>query len=289
MFHEKGGFDVIIANPPYVGEKGHKELFEPIKRCSLKEFYQGKMDLLYFFFHLALNLLKDNGYCSFITTNYYITALGGKLLRKDFKNRAILKELINFNELKIFESALGQHNLITMLQKGTNKESKCRLVNVNRKGFLDNSFYNIVGGNDTETNYNLIKQENLYEGQENYIRLFKEDENSTLSIILNKIKTNNDVLGNICRVNNGVHTEADYLTAKKFPIRDDKEKNIGDGIYVLDKNNCSDLDTIGKINKNEKMYLKPFFKNSDIKKYYTNTINNKYLIYINKKEDDINK
>ena len=27
---KKGGFDVIIGNPPYVGEKGHSEVFETL-------------------------------------------------------------------------------------------------------------------------------------------------------------------------------------------------------------------------------------------------------------------
>lgn len=283
-----GGFDVVIANPPYVGEKGHKELFEPIKKCSLKEFYLGKMDLFYFFFHLALNLLKNKGQCAFITTNYYITALGAKYLRRDFKERAILKELINFNELKIFESALGQHNLITILQKGHNPDVLCKLVNVSRKGFLDNSFDNIVAGTDKETNYQFLKQSELYEGTENYIRIFKEDENSELSIILDKIKSNNDILGNICKINNGVHTEADYLTAKKFPFRNNLQKEIGDGIYVLNSEKQSDFHVLNTISSNERYYLKPFFKNSDIKKFMTNNQTTKKLIYINKQTDDIN-
>ncbi|MDR3094563.1 MAG: hypothetical protein LBU62_08000, partial [Bacteroidales bacterium] len=44
MFAVKDGFDVVVGNPPYVGEKGHKETFEPIKNSWLQEFYQGKMD-----------------------------------------------------------------------------------------------------------------------------------------------------------------------------------------------------------------------------------------------------
>lgn len=290
FFHEvfkNGGFDIVIANPPYVGEKGHKELFDPIKKCSLKEFYLGKMDLFYFFFHLALNILKTNGCCSFITTNYYITALGARNLRADFKRRATLDELINFNEMKIFESALGQHNLITMLTKSNNPDKLCKLVNVNRKGFMDNNFDNIVAGKDTETTYNNIPQKDLYEGEENYIRLSKEDENSELSIILNKIKNTNAILGNICNINNGVHTEADYLTAKKYPLRDNVDKNIGDGIYVLDSKNEHDKNILKQCSIKEKTYLKPFFKNSDIRRFITNINSQKKLIYINKKFDNI--
>lgn len=264
FFHEafkNGGFDIVIANPPYVGEKGHKELFEPIKKCSLKEFYLGKMDLFYFFFHLALNILKTNGCCSFITTNYYITALGARNLRADFKRRATLDELINFNEMKIFESALGQHNLITMLTKSNNPDKLCKLVNVNRKGFMDNNFDNIVAGKDTETTYNNIPQKDLYEGEENYIRLSKEDENSELSIILNKIKNNNEALGNICNVNTGIFTACDSVFIDN--IENYKQKFIPNNL--------------------EKSLLKPLFKNSDIKRYYTINQVKKLLIYHHEK------
>lgn len=279
---KKGGFDVIIANPPYVGEKGHKELFEPIKQCSLKEFYLGKMDLFYFFFHLALNLLKPNGQCAFITTNYYITALGGRLLRRDFKERAILKELINFNELKIFESALGQHNLITMLQKGYNNQAKCNLINVNKKGFLDNTFNDIVSGIDEQTSYNTIPQNELYEGKENYIRLAKEDENSELSIILNKIKSNNNMLGNICNVNAGIMGGCDFITPKNiiYTSQLDAEQNdiqVTDGVFVLDMFNNRDTIILNQLCNTS--VLKSFYKNSDIFKFKSSSNSTKKIIF----------
>lgn len=276
FFHEvfkNGGFDIVIANPPYVGEKGHKELFEPIKKCSLKEFYLGKMDLFYFFFHLALNILKPNGCCSFITTNYYITALGARNLRADFKHRATLDELINFNEMKIFESALGQHNLITMLTKSNNPDKLCKLVNVNRKGFMDNNFDNIVAGKDSETLYNYISQKDLYEGNENYIRIFKEEENSELTIILDKIKFGNEVLGNICSVNNGVFSGCDTLNEKK-KNKYNIDKNIGDGVFTITLKEYSQLLPL----EEEKSIIKKLYKNSDIHKYWCNNENELYLI-----------
>lgn len=284
---KKGGFDVVIANPPYIGEKGHKDIFEPVKHSFLKNFYLGKMDFFYFFFHLSLNILNKKGICSFITTNYYITALGAKKLRKDFKERATLKNLINFNELKIFESALGQHNLITILQKGYNENERCNISNIYKKGILDNSFSSIINQDDKDTIYSSINQKDLYETEENYIRLTKEETNTVLSIILNKIKNNNDVLGNIAEINNGVHTEADYLSKKKFNLRNNKNKKIGDGIYVLNKENKEDNNVIKNCDKKEQKHLKNFFKNSDIYKYFTNISTDKKLIYIDKKFDNI--
>ena len=76
VFSEKGGFDIVLGNPPYIGEKGHKELFQPVKNANLGKYYLGKMDYFYFFFHLALNLARTKGLIAFITTNYYPTATG---------------------------------------------------------------------------------------------------------------------------------------------------------------------------------------------------------------------
>lgn len=100
-------FDAVICNPPYVGEKGHKELFREIRNSGLRDFYQGKMDLFYFFFHLALNHTDNGGIITFITTNYFPTAQGARILRNDLKARATVLEIVNFNELRILNLHLG--------------------------------------------------------------------------------------------------------------------------------------------------------------------------------------
>ena len=75
------------------------------------------MDLFYYFSYIGIDILKRKGILNFITTNYFVTADGAVKLRIDFKSRTQLIKLINFNELRIFETALGQHNLITLLSK----------------------------------------------------------------------------------------------------------------------------------------------------------------------------
>jgi len=94
---------------------------------------------------------------------------------------------------------------------------------------------------------------------------------------------------NFCDINNGIHTEADYLSQRKFEQRNDKNAIVGDGIYVLDRGNENDIYWINQIEKSpkEREYLKPFYKNSDVGKYWTNTNTQKRVIYINKREDDI--
>ena len=58
VFRDNGGFDIVIGNPPYVGEKGNKEIFREIAVTSLgQRFQRGKMDLFYYLFHLGLRIL----------------------------------------------------------------------------------------------------------------------------------------------------------------------------------------------------------------------------------------
>ena len=112
-------FDYVCSNPPYIGEKGHKELF----RTTLdhypywQDFYQGKMDYLYFFIILGLSKLKEGGKLGFITTSYWPTADGATKLRKFILDNTLIQTIVDFGETKIFEGAPGQHNMVFVLEK----------------------------------------------------------------------------------------------------------------------------------------------------------------------------
>jgi adenine-specific DNA-methyltransferase len=280
IFQENGGFDICIANPPYIGEKEHKEIFKSLAQTELgRKFYQGRMDLFYFFFHLAIDLGKINSQISFITTNYYLTATYAKKLRQDFRERTIIKKLINFNELKIFKSALGQHNIITILEKGQNKNSIAQTCFTRRQdiatpGILQKILYS----KDTETDYFEVAQKDLYDGDELYIRIMGgvKNLNNPFHKILDKVQKQGDSLGIICNINQGIISGADKVS-KSMLLKLHLKENLGDGIFVLDD---SEIDKLN-LNQQDAKILKPWFKNSDIKKYYTNIKTHKRVIYNN--------
>jgi len=286
VFHEKGGFDVVIANPPYVGEKGHKEMFREIRQGILSKFYQGKMDLFYFFFHLALNIGRHKAHIAFITTNYYPTATGARKLRQDFKERAIFKKLINFNELKIFEG-LGEHNMITILQKDNEQNAIAETCITERQGDASlEVLHKIFDGTDDKTKYYKISQNDIYDGEEYYIRLMGSSEisNTPVQVILDKIKIQGVNLGDICNVNQGIVTGADRVSQKhinKYSIN----AKVGDGIFVLSDKEVEEL----KLTVEEKNLLKPWFKNSNILRYYTRNKTEEYVIYLDGgyREEDV--
>ena len=192
---DKEGFDIVIGNPPYIGEKGHKEIFQPVKAdIHLGQYYLGKMDYFYFFFHLAFNMLSPSGVTTFITTNYYPTALGARRLRADIKDRMNIKTLFNLGELRLFENAPGQHNMISSFAK-VKDGCKCQVIDVHKKGALNPlMFTSIISRKDEDTAYADVAQEDLYDGEENYIRLQNSSGDNPLSSLLDKIQLRNNTL-----------------------------------------------------------------------------------------------
>ena len=277
----KGGFDVVIANPPYIGEKGNKELFRPVKERKLKNFYKGKMDYFYFFFHLALNLVKDKGQIAFITTNYYVTATGAPKLRRDFKERSIVRKLIDFNELKIFETAKGQHNMVTILSKGRDESHEAETVITAQTGIATPAMLQaVMTGTDNETKFYRKAQVHHRGGPELYIRLAGDSENSTNSIerVLDGIKEQSASLGTIFNVNQGIVTSADKVTPKHLDNYS-LDANKGDGIFILSQKEVTSL----SLNEEDSKILKPWYKNSDARRYFTGDKTNQFLIFADKR------
>lgn len=292
VFQDKGGFDVVIANPPYVGEKGHKDIFRDIRQGNLAPYYQRKMDLFYFFFHLALNLSKDKAVIGFISTNYYLTATGALTLREDLKKRSEIINLINFNELKIFESATGQHNIITILRKTSDKSILASNLITHKEGVATPELFSeILTGNDDNTSYYNVPQEKLFDRKESYIRLAgtQNTQYNPLQSVLNKTDIGT-YLGGMSFINMGVQSGADVVgkklldrviqlkyVNKKYLV--ENEIDVGTPIYVVDRKFKI------KLPKKERKILKKFVKNSNIKKYHIITSDQLYYIYADSQVD----
>jgi adenine-specific DNA-methyltransferase len=275
MFGIKDGFDIVIGNPPYIGESRHKYIFEQYKQSVLgKRFYIGKMDIFYFFFHIGLDLLKNSGFLTLITTNYYLTADGAVNLRKDLYERTNIIKLINFNEYKIFMSALGQHNMITQVQRiDKPKEFITQQIFVKYKGNPDTeTTKTILNGTNEKSVYNTISRKDLFNGAYLYIRFASEKSN--IDIVLNKMASIGIPLTNIFQTNQGVVPGAMFFTdklAKDFPKIKAKTHTP---IFIFPKGELQ------KINDgNQADFIKPFFKNSDIHRYVTEIKTHKELLY----------
>ena len=100
---EKGGFDVIIGNPPYV----RQELFKEIKPYLEKNYkcYNSVADLYTYFIELGIRLINEEGKFSFILPNKFLKSAYGKEIRKVIKNESNLELLFDFDDYPVFDDA----------------------------------------------------------------------------------------------------------------------------------------------------------------------------------------
>lgn len=99
----RGGFDVIIGNPPYV----RAELLPENHLAYYREHYQvfnSSGDLFSYFYELGLKLLKPNGLFAFISNTFDKTA-AGETLRQFIGQQKKIVDYVDFTEVQIFEGA----------------------------------------------------------------------------------------------------------------------------------------------------------------------------------------
>ena len=99
-----GGFDVIVANPPYVRQELIKHLKPSLKKV-FPEVYTGTADLYCFFYARAVELLKKGGMLAFISSNKWLRSKYGEKLRKYIADNSQVKSITDFGELPVFKSA----------------------------------------------------------------------------------------------------------------------------------------------------------------------------------------
>jgi hypothetical protein len=99
-----GGFDVVLANPPYVRHEKIRHLKTDLKLRFPKE-YLGTADLYCYFYLRAWEMLKESGMLSFISSNKWLRADYGSALREKFASVASVRSITDFGELPVFETA----------------------------------------------------------------------------------------------------------------------------------------------------------------------------------------
>ncbi len=100
---EKGGFDIVIGNPPYVEAKKLKYIASTLR--NIYAVYSGTADLSIYFVEQGMNLLHANGILSYITTNNFFNTGYGKPVRNVIA-KSDINVLVNFEQVEVFEDIL---------------------------------------------------------------------------------------------------------------------------------------------------------------------------------------
>ena len=121
VFHE-GGFDVTLANPPYVRQEVIKDL-KPNLKVVFPEVYTGMADLYVYFYARALQILRPGGMLAFISPNQWFRANYGKRLRAHIAECCNIVGITDFGELPVFK-AVATFPMIFVCQKKNGPSDK---------------------------------------------------------------------------------------------------------------------------------------------------------------------
>ncbi len=149
---QKGGFDAIVGNPPYV----RQELLGDAKPLLKMKFetYHGVADLYVYFFEQYINLLKNGGEFGIIVANKWLRANYGESLRRWLKQFEI-KEIIDFGDLPVFQGATT-YPCIVIVRKSDKETESFDSMQIESLEFENQTLTEIVARNKFE-----VKKEHL--------------------------------------------------------------------------------------------------------------------------------
>jgi len=268
VFQEKGGFDVVIANPPYIKEYVNKNAFDGLRSLP---YYQGKMDIWYFFACKGLDLLKTKfGTLTFIAQNNWVTSYGASKMRnKVIKDTQILN-LIDFGDFKIFESADIQ-TMVMIFETNAVADGysfdfrRLRGGGVNFQDVLDLLNYN----QNYKCEY-LIPTVRRAE----FIDKSLTFSNTVIELILTKLFQQSNFKLTSEEVANGIHHHHDKVNKERQEILGNKFK-IRDGIFVLSEKEKKAIPFSDK----ELQLIKPAHTTRELFKWYGKRKNTEWVIY----------
>lgn len=168
---EKGGFDVVIGNPPYVRVQQLDyetiDFLKSIYKTALK-----RIDMSLCFIEKSKELIKSNGIVSFITSNQFLTTEYGQAMRKFLLEDYFLTKCVDFGDLKIFEDAMTYVSIFSFTNIPQKSFDYCRVKEIKdaENGQYDN-FHKIVLSDLTEDNWNLQN----YSMSKIFQRVFEND------------------------------------------------------------------------------------------------------------------
>lgn len=129
---EKGGFDVVIGNPPYVQLQSMGAMSDVYAQCGF-ETYNKSADLYCLFTERGYNLLKEGGIQSFIMPNKWMLVSYGKELRK-FMAKTDLQQILNFGDIQFFDEATI-YVCIFVTRKASEHNNDVLALSLNKKTY----------------------------------------------------------------------------------------------------------------------------------------------------------
>lgn len=114
----RGGFDIVIGNPPYVRMEYLKAAKPYLKRHYAVA--AERADLYAYFFEKGVRLLKDGGRLGFVSSSSFFRTGAGESLRRFLAENATIESVVDFGDLRVFDG-VGAYPAIVTLKKSVER------------------------------------------------------------------------------------------------------------------------------------------------------------------------
>jgi hypothetical protein len=278
VFSKNGGFDIVIGNPPYMGEGKQGGILSQYKN---HKYYKGKGNIWFLFGCVGVDILKKSGCQCYIAPSNWITAAGASKLREKMLGECKINNFIDFGNYKVFETA----DELTMIYVFTKDKSEKEFSVNYRRLNLDN-----INKQYLSTFLNSDKSNNDFDIFD--VCLNREDSkgkiitftNVAVSSICSKILNRSNYLFKDDRISNGIHHHHENVNKKRLEILG-SEFSLNEGIFVISDSELSSL----QLSEKDKNLVKPHYTTKQLGRYYGNINNNEWVIYTDSSFKDKNK
>ena len=139
MFGIKDGFDIVIANPPYIQlqDKSIRAMAEVYSKQGYTTFAKTG-DVYCLFYEAGYNNLKEGGILTYITSNKWMRAGYGEKLRSFLASKTNPVLLIDFAGQKVFESATVDVNILLFKKENNAGQTQACLIKDKCRNNLSN-------------------------------------------------------------------------------------------------------------------------------------------------------
>ena len=134
----KGGFDIVLGNPPYVRME-HLKAMKPYLQKRF-EVVADRADLYAYFFERGLKLLKQGGRLGFISSSSFFKTGSGSPLRAFLSQNAVLEAVVEFGDLQVFEGVTTYPAILIMRRSTPARNHSVRFWKLDQ--FPNDSFEN---------------------------------------------------------------------------------------------------------------------------------------------------
>ena len=138
MFGINEKFDIVIGNPPYVQLQNNSGVLAKKYADSNYQCFARTGDIYCLFYERGWQLLKDDGHLCFITSNKWMRAGYGEKIRQFFVDHTDTKLLIYFEEVKVFESATVDTNILLFSKSTSRHQTACAVASKKHKKCINN-------------------------------------------------------------------------------------------------------------------------------------------------------